>query len=40
LEMAAAEPNRWLVVDALQPVADIQAIIRERVASLIKERGA
>ena len=40
LEMAAAEPDRWLVVDALQPVADIQAIIRERVASLIKERGA
>jgi len=37
LEMAAAEPDRWLVVDASQPIADVQAAIRQRVAALIKE---
>ncbi|MBC8450208.1 MAG: dTMP kinase [Chloroflexi bacterium] len=35
LEMAAAEPQRWLVLDALQPIADVQAAIRERLAPLL-----
>lgn len=35
LALAAAEPARWLVVDALQVVDQIQAQIRKRVATLI-----
>jgi len=39
LEMAAGEPDRWLEVDAFQPIADIQAAIRERIEVLIGARG-
>ncbi len=35
LSLAAAEPNRWLVLDASLPPAEIAAAIRTRVASLI-----
>ena len=35
--LAAAEPHRWLVLDASQPVEVIQERIRERVASLLDE---
>ncbi len=35
LEMAASEPDRWLSVDAFQPIADIRAAIRERIEVLI-----
>jgi dTMP kinase len=35
LALAAAAPARWLVLDALQPSAVIQAHIRERVANLL-----
>jgi len=31
LQMAADEPNRWLVIDATQPLEAIQALIRARV---------
>jgi len=31
LQMAAEEPDRWLVIDATQPVEAIQALIRELV---------
>jgi dTMP kinase len=34
LALAAAEPERWLVLDALQPVDAVQAKIRERVSVL------
>lgn len=37
LALAAAEPARWLVLDALQPVSDIQERIRQRVAELLRE---
>lgn len=36
LALAAAEPARWLVVDALQPVAQLQQAIRQRVAALMQ----
>jgi dTMP kinase len=35
LDMAAAEPNRWLVIDARESVAEMQAKIRDRVAELL-----
>lgn len=35
LEMAAAEPERWLVLDASQPIADVQAAIRQRLVPLL-----
>ena len=35
LEIAAAEPERFLVVDAAQPVEEIAAAIRSRVAGLL-----
>jgi len=35
LALAAAEPARWLVVNALQPSELCQALIRERVAGLL-----
>jgi dTMP kinase len=35
LDMAAAEPNRWLVVDARQTIEAMQAQIRERVSQLL-----
>lgn len=34
LTLAAAEPERWLVVDATQSIAHIQAIVRDRVMAL------
>jgi dTMP kinase len=34
LALAAAEPSRWLVLDAMQPVEETQAAIRKRVESL------
>lgn len=39
LEMAAGEPDRWLSVDAFQPIADIQAAIRKRIEVLIGAMG-
>ncbi|MFQ6058775.1 MAG: dTMP kinase [Anaerolineae bacterium] len=35
LEMAAAEPERWLVLDATRPVAEIQEAIRASVERLL-----
>jgi dTMP kinase len=40
LQMSAAESERWLVVDAAQSVADVQAAIRERMESLVAAQGA
>jgi len=40
LEMAAAEPERWLVLDAAQPIAGVQSAIRERLALLVAGEGA
>jgi len=39
LQMAAREPDRWLVIDAAQPLEAIQAVIRESVIrkSVIRE---
>jgi len=37
LEMAAAEPDRWLVVDAAQPVDVIQGLIREAVLARLEK---
>jgi dTMP kinase len=39
LEMAAAEPQRWLVVDGARPVGVVQADIRERIGDLIALEG-
>ena len=39
LKLAAAEPERWLVVDARQPKAKIGELIWEKVSRLISERG-
>lgn len=38
LALAAAEPQRWLVVDAAQPVEVVQERVRARVAALTEER--
>lgn len=35
LKMAAAEPKRWLVVDASQPKAEVEQIIWRRVSQLL-----
>ncbi len=35
LALAAAEPSRWLVLDALQPVDQLQQLVRRRVETLI-----
>ena len=35
LDMAKAEPNRWLVVDARQSIEEMQAQIRARVSQLL-----
>ncbi len=37
LEMAQAEPERWLVIDATQSVAETQAAIRTRLERLLSE---
>ncbi|HEY0248383.1 MAG TPA: dTMP kinase [Gryllotalpicola sp.] len=39
LEMAAAEPGRWLVLDAALPAAELAAAIRERVTGLLRTAG-
>lgn len=39
LALAAAEPERWFVLDASQPAEVIQRAIRERVELLLAERG-
>ena len=37
LEMAGAEPERWLVIDASGPVADVQQKIRDRLGQVLKQ---
>lgn len=39
LRMAAAEPARWVIVDAVRPVEVIQADIQARVESELEKRG-
>jgi dTMP kinase len=39
LKMAQAEPARWLVVDAMQSIADTQASIRTRLEPLLFPKG-
>jgi len=39
LAMAAADPTRWLVLDAAQPVAAIHAQILARVAAMVEEQA-
>jgi dTMP kinase len=39
LALAAAEPGRWLVLDAMRLIDEIQAAIRERVAGLLQRVG-
>lgn len=39
LKMAAAEPTRWLVVDARQSKSKIRQVIWERVNQLLKKRS-
>lgn len=36
LEMAAADPQRWLVLDARQPIEAVQKAIRERLAARLR----
>jgi dTMP kinase len=36
LQMAAAEPGRWLLVDAAHTVDAVQAVVRERVRALLQ----
>jgi len=38
LRLAAAEPQRWLVLDATRSPAELQALIREKVEALIRAR--
>jgi dTMP kinase len=38
LDLAAADPKRYLVLDAARPVAELAVAIRERVAELLPER--
>ncbi|GAB4460385.1 MAG: dTMP kinase [Anaerolineae bacterium] len=40
LEMARAEPERWLVIDAGGTVTDVQRQIRERLAQVLQQRVA
>jgi len=39
LKMAQAEPERWLVVDATQSIAETQASIRKRLETLLSQVG-
>jgi dTMP kinase len=39
LKLAAAEPERWLILDGRQSVASLQGTIRERVRRLLSELG-
>ncbi len=36
LAMAAAEPDRWLIVDALQPIVVVQEAVRQAVAQRLR----
>ncbi len=38
LRMAAAEPERWLVLDARRPIEEVQALIRAKVEEKLTER--
>lgn len=38
-KLAAAEPERWLVIDATRPVEEIQRVIRGKVEERLAERG-
>jgi dTMP kinase len=38
LELAAAEPQRWFVLDAMQPIDALQASIQDRVRRLLAEK--
>ena len=40
LQMAAQEPNRWLVIDATQPLEVIRASIRAGVEAKLEARGS
>jgi dTMP kinase len=40
LEMAASEPERWVIVDASRPIEAVQADIREHVIAALKADGA
>jgi len=35
LQMAQADPGRWLVIDAAQSIDDTQAVIRKRLETLL-----
>jgi len=37
LEMAQEDPDRWLVIDATQPIGVIHSIVRQRVALLLEQ---
>jgi hypothetical protein len=37
--MAQAEPDRWLVVEAIQSIADTQATIQARLETLLSQVG-
>jgi len=39
LKLAANEPERWLVIDARQPKAQVEQIIWQRVGQLLSKRG-
>jgi dTMP kinase len=39
LKLAAAEPKRWLVVDASQSKGEIANVIWQRVSQLLSSRG-
>jgi len=39
LEMAAADPDRWLVIDAMLPKRRVSNIVWEKVSSLLQGRG-
>ena len=39
LALAAAEPSRWLLLDALQPIDQLQQLIRQRVEAMIERRS-
>ena len=39
LELAAAEPQRWLVLDATRPWEVIQAELRQRVLAFLQARA-
>jgi dTMP kinase len=38
LALAAAEPGRWLVLDALEPIEKIQGEVRRRVEAVLNTK--